>query len=179
MLPPDAFVLTVNRSRSEGAYDPSFIQEVVAFCRPSVLTNFKLLLEQTDQERWRGVALGNSCYACIAHPPKTDYPGGYPHLAARTPERKATGYREVDVRTHEEVLVYMIAHELCHLSQYWLLHTSLHDTGRFQREAEACAYGLEKVAAWRALQTSSSAGTNGNSSGGHHISQSTTCSSPQ
>lgn len=121
------------------------IKEVVRFVKPNGVSNFDIYIKNLNRSDFGGRAyiyrLPDRKYITVRIGRGIKFPY---HRA------KGGGYLPIVLYSYDEVLVYIIAHELRHLwhskhPKGWRVWGS---RGKYS-ERDACAYGIQKVRQWR------------------------------
>lgn len=118
------------------------VREVVGFVRPPGISNFQVRITK------HGWAFAGRAY------PEAEVPKVIIkiHQKLKFPFRREAhgGYLPLELYTFEEVLVYLLAHELRHIWQGRVVagYRVWGARGQYS-ERDACAYGIQKVRQWR------------------------------
>lgn len=133
---------------SSKIYSDKLIRDIIDFVRPSGISNFDVMIKNSDYS-FAGRAYTQGCgYHETANPfiviriaPNIKFP----YI-----RNKNKGYLPLQLYSNVEVAVYLIAHELRHLWQAkvkkgWRVWGA---KGQFS-ERDASAYGIHKVREWR------------------------------
>jgi hypothetical protein len=127
------------------------LREMIRFAKPTGLAGFEIRVTRSNGYRGRAYNYGSTQvgYCNIRRGRKTSFPHSF--------GVRGRGYLPVTFNNEQEILLYLIAHELRHLWQYlhtksrrgWNTTKEYYWNSRAYREYDACTYGMQILEQWR------------------------------